>query len=137
MYLIHKAREIKSIEELYNRFSERGDIIEQVKLVGFTRIEGDAMDNSLVKAYYKKSKEKSESSSTNVEKTTKTKTKSSGNGLMWFILFLIGLVFVMAYMASVYDIKEEDYWANYDTLGLPADATITEVKKRYRDLSRK
>ena len=62
--------------------------------------------------------------------------KGGGNGLLICIFISVIIMFFMAYMASIYDKRQEDYLAKFDVLGLPPTATHAEVKKRFRELSK-
>jgi len=65
--------------------------------------------------------------------------KKGGSGCLFIGIFIaVCVVFMMAYFSATFDIKEEDFLANYDVLGLhPDTATLSEVKKQFHVLSRK
>ena len=46
------------------------------------------------------------------------------------------VVFALAFLGATFDIREEDFLANYDVLGLPVTASASEVKKQFYLLSR-
>jgi len=69
----------------------------------------------------------------------KKEAKKGGSGCLFITIFIaLCIVFMMAYFSATFDIKEEDFLANYDVLGLhPDTATLEQVKKQFHLLSRK
>lgn len=130
-----QAKNLRTVRDVKKYYQHKGMVVSDLRFIDYLEYKGKSMDNSLVRLWYKKYQNNKKAKGENRDLPMRSQN-GGGNGLLICIAISVVIMFFMAYMASIYDINEENYWANYDVLRLPYEATHDEVKKQFRLLSR-